>query len=608
MTGVKHSSDSGKVLERFPGVKSYVDELPRRFDDAGLPVMLLLAVLIGIVGGLGAVGFHYLIGFMKSFFYGSTTAATFMDTVQGLPWYHRLLAPALGGLIIGPLIHYLVTEARGHGVPEVMESVALRNGRVRFRVAPMKALISAICIGSGGSAGREGPIVQIGASFGSAVGQFLKMNPQKTKTLLCAGAAAGVGGTFNAPMAGVIFGVEVFLRELKFRSVCPIMLAAVVGTKLANTIFGRNTSIFDIPTHTMTGFWELLPYIGLGLVAAGVALAYQKILYGLEHYFAERSLHAAIKPAIGGLLLGLLALWIPQIMATGYPVMENALYDRLPLQTVALFMVAKILATSLTLGSGGSGGIFAPALFIGSMTGSTYGKLMHSWFPGIVAGPAPYAMVGMGAVFAGASHAPVSSVMLLFEMTRDPLMILPLILACTVSSVSTRLYQKKNIYTTKLLNRGVDIEAILEEADRAARNVLEGMRVREAMRDEVPSVSERTPVNELRQKFSDFSCDQLAVVSEDSGELVGLLRSCCILGDWDEARAESVVAGDIAISPSFGLREGDDLLEALGSTEGIDLVPVFSDSDHSKLIGVLSREDLLRVVHRRITDFSKTAD
>lgn len=605
---IKHSSGSDQDPDRFHGVKLYVDRLCERYDDAGLPVMLVLALMIGLVGGLGAVGFHHLIGFMKGVFYGSTSTATFMDTVQSLPWYHRLLAPVLGGLIIGPLIHYLVREARGHGVPEVMESVAFRGGRVRFRVAPFKALISAICIGSGGSAGREGPIVQIGASFGSSVGQFFKMNPEKTKTLLCAGAAAGVGGTFNAPMAGVIFGLEVFLRELKFRSVCPIMLAAVVGTKLANTMLGRSGSIFDIPPHTMTGFWELFPYIGLGLVAAVVALVYQKTLYGLEHYFDEHSLPAAIKPAIGGLLLGLLALWIPQIMATGYPVMENALYDRLPLQTVAIFMAAKILATSLTLGSGGSGGIFAPALFIGSMTGSTYGKLMHSWFPGIVAGPTPYAMVGMGAVFAGASHAPVSSVMLLFEMTRDPLMILPLILACTVSAVATRLYQKKNIYTTKLLNRGVDVEAILEEADRAAKDVLEGMRVREAMKPEVPSVSEKTTVRELRETFRDSSHDQVAVVREESGELVGILRSCCILGEWDETRAQSVVAGDIAISSSFGLKEGDDLLDALGSTEGLDLIPVFSDDDHTKLIGVLSREDLLRVVHKRITEFRRIAD
>ncbi len=594
------------VLRCYADVKRYVNG---RVEDQGLPVMMVLAVMIGMVGGLGAVGFHYLIKTMKSIFYSPTTAETFMDVVLALPWYHRLLAPALGGLIIGPLIHYVVQEARGHGVPEVMESVALRGGRIRFRVAPLKALISAICIGSGGSAGREGPIVQIGASFGSSVGQFLQMSPEKIKTLLCAGAAAGVGGTFNAPLAGVIFGLEVFLREMKFRSLCPILLSAVVGTKLANSILGRTGSIFDIPAHTMTGWVELFPYVGLGLAAAAVALLYENSLYSLEHLFEKfTSLPRSVKPALGGLLLGTLALWTPQIMATGYPVMESVLHDRLPLQTVFLFMVAKIVATCLTLGSGGSGGIFAPSLFIGSMMGSAYGKLVHSWLPGIVAGPAPYAMVGMGAVFAGVSHAPVASVMLLFEMTRDPLSMLPLILACTVSSVATRFYQKRNIYTTKLLNRGVDIEAILEEADRAAKNVLDGVKVREAMNTEVLAVSEKATVRELRERFREMSYEHLPVVREESGELVGILSSCCILRHWDPEQEESVVAGEIASSLSVRLSESDELAKALEASEGMDLIPVFSDDDCSKLVGVLSRKDVFHRFYQGVARDSRAAD
>ncbi len=576
-------------------------------DGPGFSVMLSLAVLIGIVGGLGAVAFHYLIRFMKSTFYAPTTAATFMEVVQGLSWYHRLLAPALGGLVIGPVIHYLVREARGHGVPEVMEAVALQGGKIRFRVAPMKALISAICIGSGGAAGREGPIVQIGASFGSSVGQYLKMRPEDIKTLLCAGAAAGVGGTFNAPLAGVIFGLEVFIRELNFKMLSPILLASVVGTQLANAIFGRTGPIFNIPGITMTGPLELLPYVGLGLVAAAVGLIYQNSLYSLEHFFENFSIPEPVKPAVGGLCLGALALWVPQIMATGYPVMEDALTGRLPLQMVALFMGAKILATCLTLGTGGSGGIFAPSLFIGSMMGTTYGSLMHSVLPGLISGSGPYGMVGMGAVFAGVSHAPVASVLLLFEMTRDPVSLLPLMLACMVSSTATRLYQRRNIYTTKLLNRGVDVEAILERAHRASEDVLEGVRVREAMSTDVATVSNSTTVRQLREKFKEASYEEMPVICEDTGELVGILSSCCILRDWDEEQEDSVVAGEIASQPCMKLSESDSLDKVLETSQGTDLVPVYSDGDCRKLVGVLSKREVFEVVRRTIQEGDKSA-
>lgn len=588
------------VHRRLNELKEYVSGLSRKTGDQELSVMLVLGVLIGIAGGLGALGFHYLIRFMKTIFYAPTTAETFMDVVQGLPWYHRLLAPVVGALIIGPLIHYVAQEARGHGVSAVMESVAFRGGRIRFQVAPLRALISAICIGSGGAAGRQGPIVQIGASLGSSVGQFLKMSPDNIKTLLCAGAAAGVGGTFNAPLAGAIFGLEVFLREIKFKSLCPILLSAVVGTKLANSVLGRTGSILEIPEFIMTGWMELLPYVGLGLVAAAVALFYENSLYSLEHFFHRFSLPEAVKPAVGGLLLGVLGLSIPQIMATGYPVMENALWNRLPLQTVAIFMVAKILATCLTLGSGGSGGIFGPSLFIGSMMGSAYGQLAHSWMPGIVAGPAPYSMVGMGAVFAGISHAPVSAVMLLFEMTRDPMSMLPLILACTVSAVASRFYQKKNIYTTKLFNRGVDIEASLEEADRAAKDVLAGILVREAMNTDLAAVSDKATVRELRERFKNLAFDELPVVCEESGDLVGILSSCCILRYWDADQEESVLAGEIASSWSVRLNESDDLIKALELSDGSDLIPVFSDDNTEKMVGVLSRKDVLQTFYKDV--------
>ncbi|MFW6197016.1 MAG: chloride channel protein, partial [Thermoplasmatota archaeon] len=280
------------------------------FTSPDLARLSILGVLIGAVGGLGAFLFHHLILGFKYIFFGATDTYTFLDTVLSLPWYHRLLMPALGGLIIGPIITYFVREARGHGVPEVMECVALRGGKIRARVAPLKALMSAICIGSGGSAGREGPIVQIGASFGSSLGQFLELEPDRIKTLLAAGAAAGIAGTFNAPLAGVVFSMEVILRDIKKESLAPIVIAAVVGTGFANFLFGGRGPIFDIQSMKI-GPWDVLFFIGIGFVAAGVGLLFSNSLYKMEHLFEKIPFTEAIRPALGGLMLGALALSIP---------------------------------------------------------------------------------------------------------------------------------------------------------------------------------------------------------------------------------------------------------------------------------------------------------
>ncbi len=562
-----------------------------------IPRMLVLAFTIGIVGGLAAVGFHYLILLIKRIFWGATSTATFLDTVRALPWYYRLLAPALGGAIVGPLVTYIVKEARGHGVPEVMEAVALRDGKIRFLVAPLKAMVSAICIGSGGSAGREGPIVQIGASFGSSLGQFFRLTPDRIKTLLGAGAAAGIAGTFNAPMAGVIFSIEVILREVKLDSFSPIVIAAVTGTAIANSLFGRTGPIFDIPVHQLVGYWELLFYAGLGLFAAFVGLVYSNLLYAFEDLFEHIPFPEAGKAALGGLLLGGLALVVPQIHATGYPVMESALHGRLPAQLVFVLMGAKILATSLTLGSGGSGGIFAPSLFIGAMTGSTYGTVVGAIFPGFVAMPSAYAMVGMGAVFAAATHAPLSSIVIIFEMTRDPKIILPLMFACIISSVTASQYQKKNIYTTKLLRRGVDIENVKETS------LMESMQVREIMIREPITIHGHATITEARDMFKRTFLSYLPVIDEETGEFLGMLRYHTAFGYRDGDYDEDMQVQRLVQLPPVIIHEDDHLLKALKAIDMVDtqVLPVFAVEDSEHIIGVISRGDIIRAYNQRLS-------
>ena len=574
-------------------IKYHAKNFENIFRTPYMPRIMVLAVFVGIVGGLGAVVFYNLILLFKYIFYGAADTAVFLDHVRALPWYYRLIAPALGGLIVGPMVTYIVPEAKGHGVPEVMEALVLKAGEIRFIVAPLKALISAICIGSGGSAGREGPIVQIGASFGSSLGEYFELPPDKVKTLLGAGAAAGIAGTFNAPLAGVVFSMEVLLRKFEMEDFSPLVVAAVIGTAVANILFGEADPVFQIPEHELVNYFELILYMGLGIAGGMVALIYGNFLYKMEHIFEKFPVPTASKAAIGGLCLGALALLLPQVQATGYPVMEDALHGRLPVYTAFLLMFAKILATWFTLGSGGSGGIFAPALFIGAMLGNGYGHIVGALFPTLTAGAGSYAMVGLGTVFAGATHAPLTAIIILFEMTHDPLIILPMMFACKFSSLFTRWWQRRNIYTTKLVLRGIDLDTI------EGRDVLSEIPAEEVMSTDLVTVYENTTVDEARHIFQNTLYNFLPVTSEDQRDLCGLLGYNYTMEYFAEGGDMSAEVRELAYYSPPKVTEKETLLRALKLIDeyGITLIPVVSEEDEDKMVGILSRSDILEAYH-----------
>ncbi len=568
--------------------------------NSEITALIILAVLVGFIGGIGAVLFHHLISIIKHIFFGTDAGANFIPTIRSLPWYHRLLAPVVGGLIVGPLIYFFVPEAKGHGVPEVMEAAALNSGKIRARVAPFKAMISAITIGSGGSAGREGPIVQIGAGFGSALGQFFNLNADSVEILLASGAAAGISGTFNAPLAGVIFSLEVILKNIKLSNFSPVVVASVTGSAVANHFFGERGAMFNIPTHNFVSNWEFIFYLGLGIVAAAVALSYENSLYGMEHFFEKLNFPEYLKPALGGLLIAILAFQIPEIHSTGYPIMEQALNGSLPLYLTLAFMVGKILATDFTLGSGASGGIFAPSLFIGAMTGSSYGMLINSIFPNISAGPGSYAIVGMGAVFAGAAHAPLTSIIILFEMTRDIGIFLPMMVTCIVSTIAAGKFQKKNIYTTKLLNRGIDL-SVIDEA-----NIIKNIKVKDVMSSTPLTLYDTNTIADARKLYKGTFVSYVPVLKEESGEYIGMMSYRNLMNYIDKNQnAENLEKRKIEkiVYPSTTrVYQEDSIIKALEIINNIKAktISVFSKEDE-KLVGVISRSDILDAYHKKIT-------
>ncbi|MBU2468764.1 MAG: chloride channel protein, partial [Proteobacteria bacterium] len=415
-------------------------------------VLIILGVVVGVLGGYGAVGFRLLINFLRTLAYGGD--GDFLAVLAGLPWWWLLLIPAAGGLVVGPMIYFLAREAKGHGVPEVMEAVTLHGGLIRKRVVIVKSLASAISIAVGGSVGREGPIVQIGSAIGSAVGQVLRVSAGRMRILVGCGAAAGIAATFNAPVAGMMFAMEIILGDFAVATFSPIVISAVMATAISRFYLG-DFPAFVVPAYQLVSAWELLLYAGLGLAAGAVGAAFSAVLYKTEDLVDAIRIPEYLKTPLAGLALGAMGLGFPWVLGVGYEGIELALHHQLAWWLMLIIVAAKILATSLTIAGGMSGGIFAPSLVIGAMLGGAMGGLAHELWPGLTAGPGAYAIVGMAAVVAGATHGPITAFLILFEMTGGYQIILPLMIGCTLATLVAQQINRESIYTRKLIRRGV---------------------------------------------------------------------------------------------------------------------------------------------------------
>jgi len=410
--------------------------------------LILLSVGVGVLTALGSVAFIRILTAIGHFAREGLGSA-----LQVFGPANLVLLPAAGGLLAGPLIERFAREAKGHGVPEVMTALSSRGGRIRQRVVMVKVLASSLTIGFGGAAGREGPMVQIGAALGSLIGQGARLSTRGVRTLVACGAAGGIAATFNAPIAGAIFAAEVLMG--RFHADFLLVLLTSLSSCIVARSFLGNHPAFLVPAYELSSPAELLLYFLLGLLAGLAALAYVRLLYRSEDVFGAWAFPDHLKPAVGGLLVGLVLRFFPQVYGTGFPAIESALWVRFPWELLLGLFAAEMIANCATLGSGGSGGVFAPSLYMGAMLGGAFGTLVHSLFPDWTGGAGAYAMVGMAAFFAAAAKAPTTALLILFEMTNDYKIMLPLMAATVASvSVSHRLLPQ-SIYTLKLHRRGI---------------------------------------------------------------------------------------------------------------------------------------------------------
>jgi CIC family chloride channel protein len=548
--------------------------------------MLILAAIVGVLGGFGAVLFREMIDLFRSIAFPGGNS---LEQLAATPWYWKVIPPAVGGLLVGPLVYLLAREAKGHGIPEVMNAVSNKGGKIRRRVMMVKTLASALTIGTGGSVGREGPIVQIGAGLGSTIGRLFGFDGNRLILLLGCGAAAGMAATFNAPIAGVIVAIEIIIGSASVSVFSPLVVASVMGTIVARIMFGDEPAFLNVPEYALVSPVELAFYVVLGVLAGIVATTFIKGICWIEDLWEKVPLPEWSTPVIGGAIVGGMALVFPQILGVGYETIDVALQGKGVLWVLATLIFLKILAAGMTLGSGGSGGVFAPALFVGACLGGAFGMGLEQVFPGQTAHSGAYALVGMGAVLAGATHAPITAIIMLFELTSNYTIILPLMLSCIISVVLASRLMSTSIFTTRLVKQGVRLRASSET------EIMRNTKVRRILRPLPETLRPGAPLKEVLERVLNGPTNYQYVIDEKGTPLgvisLDRLKTVFAEQDLDEAL---LVAADVMDAPIRGAVILDDTLDvAMSHLSRLDLERLPVVNKEGKLVGNITRHDMV---------------
>lgn len=566
--------------------------------------MLILAVLVGIVAGCGALFFYFATNNLEHLALG--TIGDFHPPEEGLPepFYHQFidtlsshyrwclfLLPALGGLVSGWLVYTFAPEAEGHGTDGAIEAFHRKGGYIRSRVPIVKTISSIITIGTGGSAGREGPIAQIGAGFGSFVATKLGLSAADRRILLLAGMAGGIGATFRSPLGGALFAVEVLYRDPEFEheGLIPCIISSIIAYSLFGAVTGWEP-LLETPTFHFDHPGELILYLVLGVTCALFGVFYVKIFYGMRQIFRKIPLPNWLKPALGGLLLGILALFIPQVLGSGYGWVQAALYGKMALWVMLVIAVAKIIATGFTISSGGSGGVFAPSLVIGAMLGGAFGATAEILFPLLTQDPRAYVLVGMAGFFAGVANAPIATLIMVSELTGNYGLLAPLMLVCVIAMVVMR---KNSIYEKQVACR-FDSPAHLGDF---VIDILEGVKVKTlARKGRKPTlIPESMTLPEILDRIAPAKTTYYPVVDEH-----GMMRGIFSMTDIRRILNEDipptlVIAGDIATRNVITATPEEELTEVMKklTARNLDEIPVVNTDIPEKVLYMMSRRTLL---------------
>jgi len=553
-----------------------------------------LAVVIGAAAGYGSLAFRETIYLVQGLAYGLYGEPLFAR-VASLPAWQVVGVPALGGLVIGLFIRFALPDRRPHGVADVIEAAALRSGRMSGRAGVTAAIASAVSLGVGASAGREGPVVHLGAAVGSWVARRIGLGRSLTVNLLGCGVAAAIAASFNAPIAGVFFALEVVVGHYALSAFAPVVLASVIGTVVARGHYG-DFPAFVVPGQSIVSPWEFPAFALLGVVAAVQAIVLLRSIGWVQQAVERSKVPAWLAPAAGGVAIGLIALALPQVLGVGYAPTDAALKGEIGLALLIALAVAKTAATAITLGSGFAGGIFSPSLFLGAMVGGAFGVVATEALPALSSGPQAYTLVGMGAVAGPVLGAPISTVLIMFELTQDYALTIAVMVAVVIATAITRRLDGPSFFARQLARRGLNLSGGREVG------LLAALRVADVMRREYDSVPPSCPLSEVREHLTRAPYGEIFVVDAD-GRLVGTIT----LADLSEAAFDTSMDGllnadDVARRTPAMLAAGDGLDRALSEMNrtGEEHFAVVADREGRRVVGFVHQVDVMAAYNRAL--------
>jgi chloride channel protein, CIC family len=583
-------------VKRFNWLRQQSTAALSRFRISENTFMAILAVAIGLLSGLGNYVFRKAIDFFH-----------WLVVEQGMDFFSisfsewslsRLLVvffPMAGGLLMIPFGIFFAKDLR-FGFSGFLEKVNLRGAKIPARIIFTRGVASAITLGTGGSAGQEGPIAQIGGAIGSQFGQAFKMSGDRLKVLVACGVSGGVAATFNAPIAGVFFAQEiVLLSSFELSSFTSIVIASGMSTVVSRALLG-NIPAITVPSYSVSTLWELIFYVFLGIIIGVLAAGFIDVHFRIKGVFDDFHLPRLAKPVLGGALVGVIGIFYPQIFGNGYEFIEVFLQGEELWYVLAALILCKVLATSITLGSGLPGGLFAPSLYIGAVAGGAFGKVAQMAFPGMIVSPGAYALVGMGAFLSAATHAPMTAIFLLFEMTASYEVIIPIMLTCVIGTAICRHFKTDSIDTVELSRAGINLEAGKE------RNIMKSLKVREAMNGDPEAVPENMTLRQFTQFIASTTHTNFPLVNLN-GELTGIISVQDFMGVvFEKDLMDLVVIKELATLDVTTIYEDDDLDRAMRKIgyRNIEQLPVVDKESGRKLVGIISRRDMVSAYNRAL--------
>ncbi len=560
---------------------------PKSLDNlilsSRLAAPMVLATVCGLLTGAFIILFVKMIDAGQWFF-----MVRGKELLSGTGRFWIVLIPVIGAFLVTVLAR-LLPETKGHGVPEVLKAIAIKSGKMPAALIFLKPLSSAISVGSGASVGREGPAVQVGAVTGSVLGRLLRLSEPRVLNMIACGSAAAIAAAFNAPITGVMFALEIILRDFAATTFSTVVVAAVASSVLSRAFLGESFA-FNMADFSLRNPWEMFLFLILGVLSSLVAYLFIRIFDRVESVMEHKIPGIWVRALLGGLIIGLTALWFPQILGMGFEVIEQAFRNDLGLHLVLMLVFLKIFATSVSIASGASGGTFGPALFIGAMLGCAFGKMVVPHMPFGTAGIGAYVLVGMASVFSGAFHAPLTGIFLVFELTGDYRMILPIMIASVVSASLSKIMHSDSLDTIKLSRDGIDVEKFNDVRH------LSVLRASDAMSNQFELVPEKMDVFELADRMAKAP-EKVFFTVNSRGEL----REMVMKEDVQEVILDTAVKGILAADVSVPLRDYCLSDEPLSSAARLMLerrctvLPVVNSEDNLRLEGILRTENIFKI-------------